>query len=128
MKWEGFHLAMLLTGSTLVSSACLSSGAVPEGSDVPSGAPMADILEFEQTASSVRIRVITTGCTRAEDFEPNVQRLDATRVQLTVLRIKPDDCRAMPASKIVEFSRESLKLDEERIILMNPLTELPGRG
>jgi len=90
--------------------------------------PLAEITAFEQNAEGVQLRVITTGCTRDDDLQPVVKRIDASEIQLTVLRIRPDDCRRMPAEKSVQFSREMLEIDQEKIILMNPLVALRRRG
>ena len=141
MKWEEFQLTMLLICSTVLSTACLSAASKPANMELESAAggesqgmselttePLAEVIGFEQTASGILIRVITTGCTRSEDLKPVIKRLDADRVQLTVLRLKTDDCRRMPASKSVDYSLESLGLKDEEVILMNPLVAMPGRG
>jgi len=90
--------------------------------------PMAELTAFEQNPEDVQVRVITTGCTRADDLQPVIERLTASEVQLTVLRIRADDCRRMPSEKTVRFSRKLLGIDQENIILMNPLVVLSRRG
>lgn len=70
---------------------------------------------LEINDSKLRIKVKSTGCTTADSFS---LRWTPDK-QLTIIRIKPDNCRRMPTKKWLEFQ---LKQSIEHFTLTNSLT------
>lgn len=88
---------------------------------------LAAVTAVSQTAESIVLHVVSTGCTTIDSIEARVEHIDDDRATLTFLQLVPDHCRRMPFSVRFEYSRASLGIEGKEVMLLNPLVSVPGR-
>lgn len=78
------------------------------------------LFHHEIRADKLVLSVLSTGCTRAEDFVVDVQTVDEV-CQLAVYRVKPDRCRKAPEPKqvLLDFDVKAA-CASKRIEVVNP--------
>ena len=87
--------------------------APPGGGEVQS----AILHGFTLGEDTVTISVSTCGCTDEEDFAFLIERESGGQRLVTVLRLKPDFCEAVPREVQFEYSRARLKGKHPVIVL-----------
>lgn len=88
---------------------------------------LAAVTAVSQTAESIVLHVVSTGCTTIDSIEARVEHIADDRATLTFLQLVPDHCRRMPFSVRFEYSRASLGIEGKEVMLLNPLVSVPGR-
>ena len=75
-------------------------------------------VEIRQNAISVMVQ--STGCTSAKSFKLDISSDANQALQASVIRIKPDLCRAMPRMVKVEIFDKRLKESAAGVVINNP--------
>ena len=89
----------------------VASLAVPQGNGEIQSAVLHGFTLGEDT---VTISVSSCGCTREDDFSFMVERESGGVRRVTVLRLEPDFCEAVPIEVQFEYSRADAKLKGNR--------------
>ncbi len=72
--------------------------------------------------SRLEVEVLSTGCTRVEDFKLVVGRPSSNRQTLSIIRTKPDLCEVVSHPKTLEFETTALaNANSTPIQILNPL-------
>jgi len=79
---------------------------------------------FSKNPSSVKITVISTGCTTNANFEIESIRRDSSTVLLTIYRIKKDTCKRMPFYVTLTLNLKNIQ-NVRQIIVKNDIIFLP---
>ncbi len=89
---------------------------------------------FSVERETVSIIVTSNGCTSAADFRFLVRRKGPGRTDVSVIRIEPDTCEAVPQAITIEFSRVDIglagtsPLSVQNLFVRAPLFGLPAAG
>lgn len=77
------------------------------------------VYQFAVIGSKVTFIVKSHGCTIPEHFELK-QNQSYDTVELALLRVKPDWCRAMPRAYPVSFTLNT-PVQQQNVVLLNPI-------
>lgn len=80
------------------------------------------VYQFDIAGSKVTFIVKSHGCTMPEHFELKQSVSFDNKVELALLRLKPDWCRAMPRAYPVSFTLKK-QVKQQDLMLLNPLDE-----
>lgn len=87
------------------------------------------LLGVQVRADVLEITVVSTGCTRADDFVFDVERIHGSgAARLTVVRTRADLCRKMPEAATFRYPLADVGLDPgEAVQVQNVLTSIKPR-
>lgn len=88
------------------------------------------IHDVKISADSIQFTVISNGCTKSKNFVLDVNQVNKDTYDVTLLRLKPDYCRAMPRLITITKPLKQLNnINHPKIVINNPFsTKKPGRG
>ncbi|PID63682.1 MAG: hypothetical protein CSB44_01050 [Gammaproteobacteria bacterium] len=79
------------------------------------------LLGVSREAGEFTFEVISTGCTRADDFSLDVQPGDDGVVTVTLLRHRVDPCRRRPFRTRIHIVSDDPVLSKATVVIANPL-------
>ena len=121
-----------MTGRIATASLPLAIGFVVAACATATAVDGAVLLGVIVRDDALEITAVSTGCTRAGDFEFVVDRVDRAgevgTVRLTVTRTKPDLCRKMPEAATFRYPLADVGLrPDDAIRLQNELMSIKPR-
>lgn len=113
----------LFTASMLVSllAAC-SSTPLSQQLTAEQKGQLTPVYQMTLKGSKVNFTVNSHGCTMAEHFQLKQNKTGDGKVELALLRLKPDWCRAMPRAYPISFTLNN-KVAEQQLVLLNPIDQ-----
>ena len=85
------------------------------------------LYKIELGKKTLSFNVISTGCTQAKNFSLSTDLIAPQQYELTVIRLKDDNCRAMPHLKTITIDLPLFLQDKGTLIkLNNPLAYYPA--
>lgn len=84
------------------------------------------VHRFSTTSNQVAFVVKSHGCTLPEHFELKQSLSDKGKLQLALLRLKQDRCRAMPRAFPVHFKLKYDAVKKQDIELLNEIKSEPN--
>lgn len=113
----------LFSVSVLVSllAAC-SSTPLSQQLTAEQKSQLTPVYQMTLKGSKVTFTVNSHGCTLPEHFQLKQSKSNNDNVELALLRLKQDWCRAMPRAYPVSFTLDN-KVTEQQLVLLNPIDQ-----
>lgn len=83
-------------------------------------AQLTPVYQMTLTGTKVNFTVNSHGCTMPEHFTLKQNKTSDGKMELALLRLKPDWCRAMPRAYPVSFELKA-KVRQQDLVLLNPI-------
>lgn len=96
------------------------------GADTVQAVKPAVIYGSAVDVEELTMEVLSNGCTQASDFELHYADTAKDELTVTVLRVKPDGCRKMPAVVSVTLPMDGEKVAGKSVLLANEPVERPS--
>ena len=136
-QYRAIALSALLL-LTLANSGCAQTkpanqGTAAKAETIKQGKPSMSetIYGFDVTATSIKFKVKSTGCTKPADFELQLDEGKDGLPSITIVRNRQDMCRALPRLYPVELPLPEELLGAQSINIANPIgleSDFSGKG
>lgn len=109
----------------MVVCGCSQLGAASSAEINPADSHVATLYGVDVKQNKLWFQVLSNGCTHGRDFSLLTQTLGENKLQVSLIRNKPDYCRAKP--RLVPIELALIGAGELQIFLTNPFAKKPHR-
>lgn len=128
-KTKPFNLALVSCCFTYLLSGCQVAHSQSKQGAQKAMEKIETVFDVSLHLNVIKFDVLSTGCTRAKDFKLNVAPVKDNTLEVSLVRLKPDYCRAMP--KVVEVAMKLPQMNNDKstkVVVKNPLSmKRPGK-
>jgi len=114
--------------NTLIKVIVVLFGLIAMISFAAGGSAPAALLSVERTGNDLTLSVISTGCSKDEDFYLQVHEAGDKLVEVTLIRTRADICKRFPKPMLIERSLPKHAASGIPIRILNPIVTLQSRN